>query len=123
MDVTVGTGRLAVPVSAMLWVAEIAFSALSVNTSDSFNAPLAGVTGVKVNGTLQIAPAASVAVDCVEVVSDGHAVPPVVVKVKSGAVVGLVPVVDDSTRAGIGKTPLFGTAVKAFPGRRKSFQS
>jgi hypothetical protein len=87
-----GVGGIAVPFSVMDCLVRV-FWLLSVKTTDSVSAPLEGATGVKVSGTVQLAPAASLPTVVAEVVSDGQAELPVVVMVKSCAVLGSVPAI------------------------------
>lgn len=84
-----------VPFSVMVWTVPLTFSALSVNLSAPLMLPL--VVGVKLMGSVHVVAGASVAVLSELDVNIGHAVPPVLFKLKLVDMLGFVPV------AGIGK--------------------
>ena len=84
-----------VPFRVMVWTVPPTFSALSVSLTVPLMLPL--VAGVKLMGSTHVASAASVAVLSEVEVNNGHAVLPVLFKLKLVETLGFVPV------AGIGK--------------------
>jgi hypothetical protein len=94
-EATGAVGEVAVPFKVMVWTVPSIFNALSVSLSVPLILPL--VAGVKLMGRVHDVAAASVAVSNEVEVNNGHAVAPVLFRLKLGEMLGFVPV------AGIGK--------------------
>ena len=80
--VAVGAGDVTAPLRVMVCIVPVTFRLLSVRISEPLTVPLARAVGEKLMGSVQVAPAASVAAVVLLLVNSGQAVAPVLSSVK-----------------------------------------